>query len=87
MSTSPIRVVSELSGGFERGALHVEIAERHHVVVHLNAHSARSRVDEARLLAEEVQEVLRQVIIQEKRLLLVTVVVGGGWSSVAVRRD
>ena len=61
MAAKPIRVITEQSTGFERGMLHVQVANGHYVVVHLHAHSAQKRIDEARLVAAAVQDVLREV--------------------------
>eukprot|EP00750_Incisomonas_marina_P018435 INCI2952.2.p1 GENE.INCI2952.2~~INCI2952.2.p1 ORF type:complete len:543 (-),score=88.18 INCI2952.2:599-2227(-) len=60
MADKPIRVVTEQSTGFERGMLHVEVADCHYIVVHLHAHSATKRVDEAELVAGTVTEILNE---------------------------
>ena len=58
MSVFPITVVSEMSSPtFERGVLHVKSGGVHFFVVHLNAHSAVSRVLEAQALASLVSAV------------------------------
>ena len=54
-------VVTEMSTGFERGMLHVDVDGSHYIVVHLNAHSAEKRVAEAGLVAGVVVDILAEV--------------------------
>mgnify|MGYP000639525546 CR=1 FL=1 len=72
MASSPVRVVSEISTDFERGMLHVEINNRHYIIVHLHAHSAEKRIGETKIVANVVKDMLEQVCCCLLRVLLAT---------------